>query len=196
MPLSSVYRCLYLVFVDACIQCLQMPVSGVCRCPYLVFIDACIQCLQMPVSSVYRCLYLVFIDARIQCLQMPVSSVYRCPYLVFIDARIWCLQMPVSSVYRYRYLVFIDAGIYQAECRVLKNFAELSTRTSFAALTTEFAMQTRTLSRSRAFRSKRHAAGTSPTQDGQLSKLFILLEPEGDCAIYCRSRRLKKNTFN
>ena len=31
-----------------------------------------------------------------------------------------------------------------------------------AALTTEFAPQTRTLSRSRAFRSKRHAAGTSP----------------------------------
>ena len=30
-----------------------------------------------------------------------------------------------------------------------------------AALTTEFAMKTRTLSRSRAFRSKRHADGTS-----------------------------------
>ena len=45
----------------------------------------------------------------------------------------------------------------------MKNFAEPSARTSFAALTTEFAMQTRTLSRSRAFSSKRHAAGTSPT---------------------------------
>ena len=51
-------------------------------------------------------------------------------------------------------------------------------RTSFAALTTEFAPQTRTLSRSRAPRSKRHADGTSPTQDGQLSKHSILLEPE------------------
>ena len=43
----------------------------------------------------------------------------------------------------------------------MKNFNELSARTSFAALTTEFAMQTRTLSRSRAFRSKRHADGAS-----------------------------------
>ena len=45
-----------------------------------------------------------------------------------------------------------------------------------AALTTEFAMQTR--SRSRAFRSKRHAAGTSPKQDGQVSKFSILLVQE------------------
>ena len=54
----------------------------------------------------------------------------------------------------------------------MKNFAELS-------------VKLRPLSRSRAFRSKRHAAGTSPTQDGYLSKLFILLEPErvGKCRV-------------
>ena len=54
----------------------------------------------------------------------------------------------------------------------MKNFAEPSARTSFAALTTEFAMQTRTLSRSRAFRSKRHAAGTSPAHKWIAFKTF------------------------
>ena len=100
-PLESqagFYRQLYLVFIDACIYCLQMPVSTACRCLYLLFIDTRIYCLQMPVSSVYRYPYLLFVDACIQCLQMPVSSVYRCLYLVFIDSRIYCLQMPVSTV--------------------------------------------------------------------------------------------------
>ena len=48
-----------------------------------------------------------------------------------------------------------------------------------AALTTEFAMQTRTLSRSRALRSKRHAVGTSPAHKWRsISKLYILLVQE------------------
>ena len=119
-------------FIDSGIQHLQMPVSSVYRCLYLLFIDACIQCLQIAVSTVYRYPYLLFVDARIQCLQIAVSSVYRCPYLVFIDACIYCLQMPVSSIYRCPYLVFIDSGIYKVSYRsVLTQFMPLPCKKAF-----------------------------------------------------------------
>ena len=62
--------------------------------------------------------------------------------------------------------------IYYPKCRVLKDFAMLSTRTSFAALTTEFAMQTRQPQSSFSFETA-HSRNIVCAQTMLISKLEI-----------------------